>query len=116
MDNRIIVKRLWALVKPYRTRAFLALLAMALTAVTNPLLAKALELLMDEGFRGKPGFSLWWIPGVLVMLFVVRGVGTFATAYYNSWVLSRVRMLGFRNRQPIRFWWPSALSRNGSCL
>ncbi|RYF03686.1 MAG: lipid A export permease/ATP-binding protein MsbA [Oxalobacteraceae bacterium] len=90
MDNRIIVKRLWALVKPYRTRAFLALLAMALTAITNPLLAKALELLMDEGFRGKPGFSLWWIPGVLVALFVVRGVGTFATAYYNSWVLSRV--------------------------
>jgi subfamily B ATP-binding cassette protein MsbA len=90
LDNRIIIKRLWALVKPYRTRAFLALLAMALTAVTNPLLAKALQLLMDEGFRGRPGFSLWWIPGVLVMLFVVRGVGTFATAYYNSWVLSRV--------------------------
>ena len=90
LDNRIIIKRLWAIVKPYRSRAYMALLAMALTAATQPLLGKALELLMDEGFRGQPGFSLWWIPGVLVSLFVLRGIGTFATAYYNNWVLSRV--------------------------
>jgi subfamily B ATP-binding cassette protein MsbA len=33
---------------------------------------------------------MWYIPGALVSLFVVRGIGTFATAYYNNWVLSRV--------------------------
>ncbi|WP_290368533.1 lipid A export permease/ATP-binding protein MsbA [Massilia sp. Bi118] len=90
MDNRIIIKRLWAILKPYRGRAFMALLAMALTASTQPLVANALKLLMDEGFRETPGFSLWWIPGVLVSLFVLRGIGTFATAYYNNWVLSRM--------------------------
>jgi subfamily B ATP-binding cassette protein MsbA len=90
LDNRTIIKRLWALLKPYRGRAFLALIAMALTAATQPLVAKALQLLMDEGFRARPGFSLWWIPGVLVSVFVLRGIGTFATAYYNNWVLSRV--------------------------
>jgi subfamily B ATP-binding cassette protein MsbA len=90
LDNSVIIKRLLAIIKPYRGRAWLALLAMALTAATQPLLAKALELLMDEGFRAKPGFSLWWIPGVLVSIFVLRGIGTFATAYYNNWVLSRV--------------------------
>jgi subfamily B ATP-binding cassette protein MsbA len=90
LDNSIIIKRLWAILKPYRGRAFMALLAMALTAATQPLLTKALELLMDEGFTGQPTFSLWWIPGVLVSVFVLRGIGTFATAYYNNWVLSRV--------------------------
>jgi subfamily B ATP-binding cassette protein MsbA len=90
LDNRIIIKRLWAIVKPYRGRAYLSLLAMALTAATQPLLAKALQLLMDDGFREQPGFSLWWIPGVLVSVFVLRGIGTFATAYYNNWVMSRV--------------------------
>jgi subfamily B ATP-binding cassette protein MsbA len=90
LDNRIIIKRLWAILKPYRGRAYLALLAMALTASTQPLVANALKLLMDEGFRETPGFSLWWIPGVLVSLFVMRGIGTFATAYYNNWVLSRM--------------------------
>jgi len=90
LDNSVIIKRLWAILKPYRGRAFLSLLAMALTAATQPLLGKALELLMDKGFNNKVPFSLWWIPGVLVSIFVLRGIGTFATAYYNNWVLSRV--------------------------
>ena len=90
LDNSVIIKRLWAILKPYRGRAFLSLLAMALTAATQPLLGKALQLLMDMGFKNKVPFSLWWIPGVLVSIFVLRGIGTFATAYYNNWVLSRV--------------------------
>ncbi len=90
LDNSVIVKRLWAILKPYRGRAFLSLLAMALTAATQPLLGQALELLMDKGFNKEVQFSLWWIPGVLVSIFVLRGIGTFATAYYNNWVLSRV--------------------------
>jgi subfamily B ATP-binding cassette protein MsbA len=90
LDNSVIIKRLWAILKPYRSRAFGSLLAMALTAATQPLLGKALELLMDKGFKNKVDFSLWWIPGVLISIFVLRGIGTFATAYYNNWVLSRV--------------------------
>ena len=90
LDNSVIIKRLWAILKPYRGRAFLSLLAMALTAATQPLLGEALKLLMDMGFKNKVPFSLWWIPGVLVSIFVLRGIGTFATAYYNNWVLSRV--------------------------
>jgi subfamily B ATP-binding cassette protein MsbA len=90
LDNIVIIKRLWTILKPYRGRAFLSLLAMALTAATQPLLGKALQLLMDMGFKHKVPFSLWWIPGVLVSVFILRGIGTFATAYYNNWVLSRV--------------------------
>jgi subfamily B ATP-binding cassette protein MsbA len=90
LDNSVIIKRLWAILKPYRGRAFLSLLAMALTAATQPLLGEALRLLMDKGFKQHVTFSLWWIPGVLVSIFVLRGLGTFATAYYNNWVLSRV--------------------------
>jgi subfamily B ATP-binding cassette protein MsbA len=90
LENSVIVKRLWALVKPYRSRAFLSLLAMALTAATQPLLGKAIELLLDKGFKNKVEFSLWWIPAVLVSIFILRGIGTFATAYLNNWVMSRV--------------------------
>ena len=90
MDNKIIVKRLLAIVKPYRTRAWLALLSMALTAATQPLLGKALQLLLDKGFKEKVEFSMWWIPGVLVSIFILRGIGTFSTAYLNNWVTSRV--------------------------
>nr|WP_198117521.1 lipid A export permease/ATP-binding protein MsbA [Massilia rhizosphaerae] len=90
LDNSVIIKRLWAILKPYRGRAFLSLLAMGLTASTQPLLAKGLQLLTDYGFKQKVAFPMWWIPAALVSLFVLRGIGTFATAYYNNWVLSRV--------------------------
>nr|WP_267875293.1 lipid A export permease/ATP-binding protein MsbA [Massilia oculi] len=79
-----------AVVKPYQTRSWLALLSMALTAATQPLLGWALKLLIDLGFKEKVPFSLWWIPGVLVSIFVLRGIGTFSTAYLNNWVTSRV--------------------------
>jgi subfamily B ATP-binding cassette protein MsbA len=90
MENSLIVRRLWAFIKPYRARAYMALLAMALTAATQPLLGKALQLLLDKGFKNKVEFSLWWIPGILISIFVMRGIGTFATAYLNNWVISRV--------------------------
>ncbi len=90
VETRVIVKRLLAVVKPYQSRAWMALLAMALTAATQPLLGKALELLLDKGFKEKVAFPLWWIPAVLVSIFILRGIGTFATAYLNNWVISRV--------------------------
>jgi subfamily B ATP-binding cassette protein MsbA len=64
---------------------------MAGTAATQPLLGKALELLLDRGFGPhRQPFSLWLIPAVLLTIFVLRGVFTFSTAYFNNWVMSRV--------------------------
>ncbi|MDL2354250.1 MAG: lipid A export permease/ATP-binding protein MsbA [Pseudomonadota bacterium] len=90
MENSSIARRLVALVRPYRTRALLSLVAMAGTAAVQPLLGKALELLLDKGFNHKVEFSLWLVPAILISLFVMRGVFTFATAYLNNWVMSRV--------------------------
>ena len=90
METSVITRRLMAIVKPYRGRALLALLAMAGTASTQPMLAYALELLIDKGFNGGAAFSLWWVPAVLLFIFVFRGICTFSTAYLNNWVMSRV--------------------------
>ena len=90
MENKVIAKRLLAIVKPYRMRALLSLVAMAGTAATQPLLGKALELLLDKGFKNKVEFSLWLIPLVLITIFALRGVFTFSTAYLNNWIMSRL--------------------------
>src|SRR5450830_1695794 len=90
-DRRSIAKRLAAVVWPYRGRALLSLLAMAGTAATQPMLGKALELLLDRGFGAhRHPFSLWLVPAVLLFIFVLRGICTFATAYFNNWVMSRM--------------------------
>jgi len=91
VETSTIVKRLLAIVKPYRPRAFLAVLAMAGTAATQPMLGRALQLLLDKGIGpNKVEFSLWLVPGILISIFALRGVFTFSTAYLNNWVLSRV--------------------------
>ena len=91
MNNQTVASRLFKLVKPYRARALLSLLAMAGTAATQPMLGKALELLLDKGFGpNKVEFSLWLIPLILLTIFILRGVFTFSTAYLNNWIMSRV--------------------------
>jgi subfamily B ATP-binding cassette protein MsbA len=89
--NRHIARRLVELAKPYRSRIFLALLAMVGTATIEPMFVKALQLLIDHGFGKDPDFSLWLIPGVLVSIFLFRGMCTFATAYFNNWFTSRIQ-------------------------
>ncbi|HEY0061078.1 MAG TPA: lipid A export permease/ATP-binding protein MsbA [Telluria sp.] len=91
MDNKEIVARLLAVVKPYRNRAILSFVAMAGTAVTEPALGYALKLLIDKGFGpNKVEFSLWLVPLILLSIFVGRGIFTFSTAYLNNWIISRV--------------------------
>ncbi|HZX27477.1 MAG TPA: lipid A export permease/ATP-binding protein MsbA [Telluria sp.] len=90
MENSRIVGRLLRIVKPYRGRAALSLLAMGGTAATQPMLMYALQLLIDKGFTARQPFSLWLVPAVLIGIFILRGVSTFATAYLNNWVMSRV--------------------------
>jgi len=91
MENKEIVRRLLALIKPYRSRAILSFVAMAGTAVTEPALGQAMKLLIDKGFGpNKVEFSLWLVPLVLLSIFVGRGIFTFSTAYLNNWIMSRV--------------------------
>lgn len=91
MENKEIVQRLLAIVKPYRNRAILSFVAMAGTAVTEPALGYSLKLLIDKGFGpNKVEFSLWLVPLILLTIFVGRGIFTFSTAYLNNWIISRV--------------------------
>jgi subfamily B ATP-binding cassette protein MsbA len=91
MENKVIVSRLLAFIKPYRGRAALSFLMMAGTATTEPLFAYAMEQLMDKGFGdNKVQFNLWLVPLILLSIFIARGIFTFSTAYLNNWVMSRV--------------------------
>ena len=91
MKNSTIVGRLLKIVRPYRNRALLSLVAMAGTASTQPMLTKSMQLLLDNGFSEHPvSFSLWLVPALLMSIFALRGVFTFSTAYLNNWVISRI--------------------------
>jgi subfamily B ATP-binding cassette protein MsbA len=84
--------RLAKMLPPYRWRLAMAFVGMIVTAGTEPVLVKMMEVLFDKGFvAGGAGFSLWLVPVCLVGLFAVRGVATFMTTYMMTWTTSRLQ-------------------------
>jgi len=91
MKLPVNLKRLAAMIKSYRKRTLLALVGMMVTAATEPTVTYLMKELLDKGFVGKLGFSVWLVPVCLVGLFFVRGVSTFMTTYMMTWVTSRLQ-------------------------
>jgi subfamily B ATP-binding cassette protein MsbA len=104
------LKRLTALHAPYKKHLVLALLAMVVTAATEPLLPYALKLLLDNGFGGKVSFSFWLVPLIVIGIFAMRGASTFASSYLMSYVSTRIlnelrrRMFASMLNLPIDFY------------
>ncbi|MEX0142976.1 Lipid A export ATP-binding/permease protein MsbA [compost metagenome] len=104
------LKRLTALHAPYKKHLALALLAMVVTAGTEPLLPYALKLLLDNGFGGKVNFSFWLVPLIVIGIFAIRGASTFASSYLMSYVSTRIlnelrrRMFASMLNLPIDFY------------
>jgi subfamily B ATP-binding cassette protein MsbA len=84
------LKRLASMLPPYKERIGLALLAMMVTATTEPALAAMMKALLDKGFVGKLNFSIWLVPLFVIGIFVVRGFSTFTTTYLMTWVTTRL--------------------------
>ena len=91
--NKPILKRLWTSVTQYRAYLILTVLTMCGTALTEVALPWGLGMLLDNGFgRSTPGalagqtmdFPLWYVPAILIAIFVFRGACTFTTSYLMS--------------------------------
>ncbi len=90
MKSPSTFRRVLGLLKPYKARIGVALVAMMVTAATEPAVAALMKQLLDEGFARKPSFPLWLVPVFVVGIFVVRGVSTFTTAFLMAWVSGRL--------------------------
>jgi len=77
-------RRILGLLKPHTARMVVALLAMIVTAATEPAVASMMKLLLDKGFSETRSFSLWMVPLFVVGIFVIRGLSTFTTTYLMS--------------------------------
>jgi len=92
--NASIVKRLWVSVARYRAYLFWTALTMTGTALTELALPWGLGALLDHGFgKSKDGvattgpvgqFPLWYVPAILIGIFLIRGFCTFTTSYLMS--------------------------------
>ena len=80
--------------KGHRSAWGVAALASVFMAATEPLTAWLLQLLIDHGFKDRD-FPLWWVPAVVIGLFLVRGIAGFIAQYALAWAAND-SVLGLR--------------------
>ncbi len=82
--------RLLSYVRPYWKHFALAITAMVITALSEPLIPALLKPLLDGTFVDKDADTMAWTSVALVSLFVVRGFATFISGVAFEWVAGRV--------------------------
>lgn len=101
-----LYKRLLSQVWPYRAVFALAVFGMVVIAAADAAFVALLKPITDQGFVARDVDFITVMPLLLIGVFVLRGIGTFADTYGLTWVARktiqdlRVRMFGRMVRMP----------------
>ena len=90
MDSRALYRRLLTYVRPHWRVFAVGILGMVIVAATTPALPALMKPLIEGTFIQKDPVLMQWLPVVIIVLFAVRGLGTYLAAYGLSWVGTRV--------------------------
>src|SRR5450759_2545704 len=92
MTSTQLYIRLLNYVKPYWRTFAISILAMAVTAATEPLLPALLKPMLDGTFIHKDDTIIKLAPLIILVLFFVRGIASFVGTYAIGWVGNKVVM------------------------
>jgi subfamily B ATP-binding cassette protein MsbA len=92
MTGSQLYLRLLGHVKPYWRMFALSILGMLISAATEVALPAAAKPFLDGTFVDRDPVLMRWVPFVIVLVFVARGIGTFMGSYGSAWVGQRVVM------------------------
>jgi len=92
MTGTQLYLRLLSYVRPYWKIFAASVLGMLITASTEVAMPAAAKPFLDGTFIDKDPVLMRWVPFLLVLLFLVRGIGSFIGQYASSWVAMRVIM------------------------
>ena len=87
--RRLAVQLGWRFLRPYRTQALLALLALTVTAAITLSMGQGIRLLVDQGFMTRSPHLLNQSIGLFMLLVLGLAVGTFSRFYLVSWIGER---------------------------
>ncbi len=92
MSSAELYLRLLHYVLPYRAVFLLSIITMVVVAATEPMFPALLEPMLDGSFIKKDQTLIKWIPLLIIVLFVVRGVASYVSAVSLAWVASKLVM------------------------
>ncbi|MCI5131414.1 MAG: ATP-binding cassette domain-containing protein, partial [Candidatus Electrothrix sp. EH2] len=86
MTNKTILVRLAGILRPYRKKLFISMLAMIIVAAFNAAQAYMVKPLLDEIFYQKNQEWLLVLPLALLVVFFVKGIFYFLYSYLLEWI------------------------------
>lgn len=89
-DQPGLLKRFLGYVVPYSMGFVVAILGLGVVAATEPALAYFMEPMLDGSFVDRDPKIIKLVPVVLLLIFVVRGIGSFFGTYCMTWVARNV--------------------------
>jgi ATP-binding cassette, subfamily B, bacterial MsbA len=105
-----LYRRLLSYVSPYKKAFAVAVLGMMAAAATEPLFPALIKPMLDGGFAaGGPAFPPIFAAGMIIAVFVIRGIFTFTSSYCLTYVANKVvldlraAMFGRLVRLPAKF-------------
>ncbi len=81
-----IYRRLLSYTAAYRAQLGLALLGMVLYAGSATAFAALMKPMLDGSFVDRDSESIVWVPIMIVVVFLLRGIGGFCSTYYMAWI------------------------------
>jgi subfamily B ATP-binding cassette protein MsbA len=90
MNELRLYLRLLAYVRPHWRMFALSILGLLITALTEVALPAGAKPFLDGTFVDKDPVLMRWIPVAIVVLFLMRGLGSFVGAYASAYVGQRV--------------------------
>ncbi len=109
MTNRQILKRIYIIVRPYRIKLGIAVIAMMLVASMTGVQAYLVKDLLDKIFMEKNMFFLNILPVVLILVFAVKSISyyiyTFLLELVGQTIIKNLRIALFKHihQQPLSF-------------
>ena len=79
-----IYRRLLAYVGPHRGRLVLAMIAMVVYAASSTGFAALMKPMLDGSFVERDQTAITWVPVLILVVFLLRGVATFVSTYLMS--------------------------------
>ena len=82
--------RLLSYTRPYWRVFAVSVVAMVVVAATDPALPALLKPILDRSFVEKDLTFMKWVPIAIIVLFLIRGIGSFISDYCVQWTAHKV--------------------------
>ncbi len=90
MSGKELYLRLMSYVRVYWRIFAVAIIATAITGLSDPAIAAMMKPLLDGSFVERDPAYITWVPLALIALFAIRGIATYLSTIALSWVANKV--------------------------